>query len=165
MFVGFLQQPGGGPCFMGNWDPDELSSLHSSPSPIHRQPYSVNASPADPPHSDEEVDNREPLVPGEPELGPLRRTVEWCHGGIPSEAAAATQFCDPALGGAAQPAEKPLKLSNPRERRASSPDSCLSSPERNQKRERKSGPACADGESRAKTHNNNNEKSTAQARK
>lgn len=165
MFVGFLQQPGGGPCFMGNWDPDELSSLHSSPSPIHRQPYSVNASPADPPHSDEEVENREPLVPGEPELGPLRRTVEWCHGGIPSEAAAATQFCDPALGGAAQPAEKPPKLSNPRERRASSPVSCLSSPERNQKRERKSGPACADGESRAKTHNNNNEKSTAQARK
>lgn len=157
MFVGFLQQPGGGPCFIGNWDPDELSSLHSSPSPIHRQPYSVNASPADPPHSDEEVENREPLVPGEPEFSPLRHTVEWCHGRIPAEAAAATQFCDPA--------EKPLKLSNPRERRGSSSDSCLSSPERNQKRERKSGPACTNGESRAKTPNNNNEKSTAQARK
>ncbi|XP_029369566.1 raftlin isoform X2 [Echeneis naucrates] len=48
MFVGFLQQPGGGPCFFGNWDPEELSSLHSSPSPIHRHPFSANMSPTDP---------------------------------------------------------------------------------------------------------------------
>ncbi|KAM3858443.1 raftlin [Diretmus argenteus] len=47
MFVGFLQQPGGGPCFLGHWDPEELSSLHSSPSPIHRHPFSANASPTD----------------------------------------------------------------------------------------------------------------------
>ncbi|XP_074542572.1 raftlin isoform X2 [Halichoeres trimaculatus] len=48
MFVGFLQQPGGGPCYLGNWDPEELSSLHSSPSPIHRHPFSANTSPTDP---------------------------------------------------------------------------------------------------------------------
>ncbi|KAK5855258.1 hypothetical protein PBY51_005376 [Eleginops maclovinus] len=57
MFVGFLQQPGGGPCYSGNWDPDELSSLHSSPSPIHRHPFSANNSPTDPtepPHNDTE---------------------------------------------------------------------------------------------------------------
>lgn len=163
MFVGFLQQPGGGPCFIGNWDPDELSSLHSSPSPIHQQPYSVNTSPADLPPSDEDVENREPVVSGEPEFSPLRHTVDWCQGRIPAEAAA-TQFCDPALG-AAQPAEKPFTLSMRRERRGSSSDSCLSSPERNQKCDRKSGPARTNGESRVKTHNNNNEKSTAQTRK
>ncbi|XP_077405401.1 raftlin [Vanacampus margaritifer] len=48
MFVGFLQQPGGAPCFTTNWDPDELSSLHSSPSPIHRHPLSTKSSPTDP---------------------------------------------------------------------------------------------------------------------
>uniref|UniRef100_A0A3Q3B916 Raftlin, lipid raft linker 1a n=2 Tax=Kryptolebias marmoratus TaxID=37003 RepID=A0A3Q3B916_KRYMA len=48
MFVGFLQQPGGGPYFLGHWDPEELSSLHSSPSPIHRHPFSANTSPTDP---------------------------------------------------------------------------------------------------------------------
>ncbi|KAM6973934.1 raftlin [Tautogolabrus adspersus] len=55
MFVGFLQQPGGGPCYLGNWDPEELSSLHSSPSPIHRLPFSANTSPTDPtePHHNE----------------------------------------------------------------------------------------------------------------
>lgn len=163
MFVGFLQQPGGGPSFIGNWDPDELSSLHSSPSPIHRQPHSVNTSPAEPPHSDEEVENNQPLVSREPEFSPLRHAAEWCHGRVPAEAAA-TQFCDPAPG-AAQPAEKPLNLSNQRQKRSSSSDSCLSSPETNLKCDRKSGPTCTNGESRVKTHNNNNEKSTAQARK
>ncbi|XP_077937928.1 raftlin isoform X1 [Gasterosteus aculeatus] len=48
MFVGFLQQPGGGPCYVGHWDPEELSSLHSSPSPIRRHPFSANNSPTDP---------------------------------------------------------------------------------------------------------------------
>ncbi|XP_068189338.1 raftlin [Antennarius striatus] len=47
MFVGFLQQPGGAPCFLGHWDPDELSSLHSSPSPIHRHPFSAKTSPTE----------------------------------------------------------------------------------------------------------------------
>ncbi|XP_059205681.1 raftlin [Centropristis striata] len=55
MFVGFLQQPGGGPCYLGHWDPEELSSLHSSPSPIHRHPFSANTSPTDPtePHQND----------------------------------------------------------------------------------------------------------------
>lgn len=113
MFVGFLQQPGGGPCFAGSWDPDDLSSLHSSPSPIHRQPYSVDGSPA------EDAGSGGPLVPGESEL-------------------------------AAAAAER-------RRRRSSGSDSCPSSPETNPRCERKTGPE--------ETHNNNNDKSTPQARK
>ncbi|KAF1381465.1 hypothetical protein PFLUV_G00154260 [Perca fluviatilis] len=60
MFVGFLQQPGGGPSYLGHWDAEELSSLHSSPSPIHRHPFSANTSPTDPPephHNDTEPDH------------------------------------------------------------------------------------------------------------
>lgn len=91
MFVGFLQQPGGGPCFLGNWDPDELSSLHSSPSPIHRHPFSANTSPTDPtePHQNgaecdhctSELDHcdlecntqdHNTLVPREPDFSPLK---------------------------------------------------------------------------------------------
>ncbi|XP_045913688.1 raftlin [Micropterus dolomieu] len=94
MFVGFLQQPGGGPCFLGHWDPEELSSLHSSPSPIHRHPFSANTSPTDPtePHHDDiesdhnhsepqELDHdsaehnpqdHKPLVPREPDFSPLK---------------------------------------------------------------------------------------------
>ncbi|KAM9340038.1 raftlin [Symphorus nematophorus] len=92
MFVGFLQQPGGGPCFLGHWDPEELSSLHSSPSPIHRHPFSANTSPTDPTephhkniepdhhhfepqefdHEDIEHNTREPLMPREPDFSPLR---------------------------------------------------------------------------------------------
>ncbi|KAJ0003539.1 hypothetical protein NQD34_008637 [Periophthalmus magnuspinnatus] len=48
MFVGFLQQPGPGLSFTGQWDTDELSSLHSSPSPIHRG-FSCGASPIEAP--------------------------------------------------------------------------------------------------------------------
>ncbi|XP_019735950.1 raftlin [Hippocampus comes] len=59
MFLGFLQQPGGAPCFTANWDPDELSSLHSSPSPIHRHPPSAKSSPTDPSDS-----RRDDSVPG-----------------------------------------------------------------------------------------------------
>ncbi|KAK7898585.1 hypothetical protein WMY93_019438 [Mugilogobius chulae] len=33
VFVGFLQQPGPGLSFTGQWEPEELSSLHSSPRP------------------------------------------------------------------------------------------------------------------------------------
>ncbi|XP_049890523.1 raftlin [Epinephelus moara] len=61
MFVGFLQQPGGGPSYLGHWDPEELSSLHSSPSPIRRHPFSANTSPTDPTeprHNDTEPDHR-----------------------------------------------------------------------------------------------------------
>ncbi|XP_041812013.1 raftlin [Chelmon rostratus] len=94
MFVGFLQQPGGGPCFLGNWDPEELSSLHSSPSPIHRHPFSASTSPTDPTephHNDLELDRQhfepqkldhegaehntqdhKPLVPREPDFSPMK---------------------------------------------------------------------------------------------
>uniref|UniRef100_A0A3Q1F815 Raftlin, lipid raft linker 1a n=1 Tax=Acanthochromis polyacanthus TaxID=80966 RepID=A0A3Q1F815_9TELE len=93
MFVGFLQQPGGGPCFLGQWDPEELSSLHSSPSPIHRHPFSVNTSPTDPEdpyrngaepdrcssepqeldHGDTEY-NHNTLEAREPDFSPLKST-------------------------------------------------------------------------------------------
>ncbi|XP_071752681.2 raftlin [Centroberyx gerrardi] len=65
MFVGFLQQPGGGPCYLGHWDPEELSSLHSSPSPIHRHPFSANASPTDPaePHRNDAEPDRHLFEP------------------------------------------------------------------------------------------------------
>ncbi|KAM8840325.1 raftlin isoform 2-T2 [Spinachia spinachia] len=71
MFVGFLQQPGEGPCYVGHWDPEELSSLHSSPSPIHRHPFSANNSPTDPTephHNDTEPDGRR-FAPRE--IGPV----------------------------------------------------------------------------------------------
>ncbi|KAG7245083.1 hypothetical protein INR49_023649 [Caranx melampygus] len=90
MFVGFLQQPGGGPCYLGNWDPEELSSLHSSPSPIHRHPFSANTSPTDPteghqngveplhrPFEPQELDHEnvdcstQPPVPREPDFSHL----------------------------------------------------------------------------------------------
>ncbi|KAG9280039.1 raftlin isoform X1 [Astyanax mexicanus] len=46
LFVGFLQQPGGGPYFLGHGDTEELSSLHSSPSPIHQHPEAPALSPS-----------------------------------------------------------------------------------------------------------------------
>ncbi|XP_061669788.1 raftlin [Syngnathoides biaculeatus] len=56
-FVGFLQQPGGAPCFTANWESDDFSSLHSSPSPIHRHPLSVQPSPTDPLEVHESVEH------------------------------------------------------------------------------------------------------------
>ncbi|XP_076156968.1 raftlin [Alosa pseudoharengus] len=41
--VGLLQQPGGGPCFPGHWNSEELSSLHSTPSPVHSQSEQTQA--------------------------------------------------------------------------------------------------------------------------
>ncbi|KAK2830217.1 hypothetical protein Q5P01_018148 [Channa striata] len=89
MFLGFLQQPGGVPYFLGNWDPEELSSLHSSPSPIHRHPFSANISPTDPHQNGVEPDchsfksqdlyhdnecNTRPFVPKVPDFSPLKPT-------------------------------------------------------------------------------------------
>ncbi|KAI4881201.1 hypothetical protein NFI96_015603 [Prochilodus magdalenae] len=51
LFVGFLQQPGGGPCFLGHGDPEELSSLHSSPSPIHQHTQAPTLSPTSDHHN------------------------------------------------------------------------------------------------------------------
>lgn len=206
MFVGFLQQPGGGPCFMGNWDPDELSSLHSSPSPIHRHPFGDNASPTDPTethHNDVEPEELNPedtectkhFVPsplnpiesfdfnqsseqvhsqiGEP-LEPRNQqqdrsksrvgdTVRWRPSEMPaeaqviqlSEAAGVTTQRNGRLPDLTQTAEKHFNLSNQRQRRSSSSESWFSSPELNQSREEKFDSTCTNGESRVKTHNNN----------
>lgn len=225
MFVGFLQQPGGGPCFLGNWDPEELSSLHSSPSPIHRHPFSANTSPTDPtePHhngiesdhhnfepqelSHEDAEHNKPLVPSEPDFIPLKpvqsldfkqeesneqvQTLQislieslestnqpqdhrkskfghtFCPNQIPSEVQV-NQPCPSAPEAAGiigqqrgqqpdlkQSTEKHFNLSNQRERQSSSSDSWPSSPELNQNHERKSSSTCTDGQSRVKTHNNN----------
>ncbi|XP_066529676.1 raftlin [Hoplias malabaricus] len=45
LFVGFLQQPGGGPFFWGHGDTEEISSLHSSPSSIHQHTGAPTLSP------------------------------------------------------------------------------------------------------------------------
>ncbi|CAL8294319.1 unnamed protein product [Merluccius merluccius] len=72
MFVGFLQQPGGGPCFLGPWDPEDLSSLHSSPSPIHRHTFSSGSSPSDPARPPRRVSEEEEPEP-EPKRAPSDR--------------------------------------------------------------------------------------------
>lgn len=109
MFVGFLQQPGGGPCYLGNWDPEELSSLHSSPSPIHRHPFSANTSPTDPteghqngveplhrPFEPQELDHEnvgrstQPAEPGFSRLKPSRGSE--LHAEESSEAASQMSF-------------------------------------------------------------------------
>ncbi|KAM6958879.1 raftlin [Aplochiton taeniatus] len=69
LFLGFLQQPGGGPCFQGHWDPEELSSLHSSPSPIHRHPASTSTSPTEPTKPNQDL--QEPQDLGDPPTEPI----------------------------------------------------------------------------------------------
>lgn len=219
MFVGFLQQPGGGPCFLGHWDPEELSSLHSSPSPIHRNPFSANTSPTDPTepyHNDQEPDHHQsepqkvdnnswdlkPSVPREPDFGPLKPvqsleldqeefseqsqplqislreplestnqrqdhsrpnldTIHLCPNQNPAEAHG-NQLCpsSPEAAGIirnqkGQLPEKHFNLSDHRERKSSSSDSWLSSPELDRSHERKSSSTCTDGQSGMTTHNNN----------
>ncbi|XP_035039292.2 raftlin [Hippoglossus stenolepis] len=218
MFVGFLQQPGGAPCFLGQWDPEELSSLHSSPSPIHRNPFSSSTSPTDltePLQSGAEPDhlpfepreldhemvecNTQPLVPIEldfstlsptpsSELGaeepneqiqtsqillkeslestnqpqhhskPGVDTDQWC----PSPNPADTQGSQLPLREQQRrvpehrdSTEKHSHLPEQRERRGSSPDGWLSSPELERSHDRKSSSFCTDGQSRETTHNNN----------
>ncbi|XP_073678253.1 raftlin [Garra rufa] len=46
LFVGFLPQPGGGPYFLGHWEPEDLSSLHSSPCSVHHSSRPPTLSPA-----------------------------------------------------------------------------------------------------------------------
>ncbi|XP_028317817.1 raftlin [Gouania willdenowi] len=90
MFVGFLQQPGGSPCFFGQCDPEDLSSLHSSPSPIHRTAFSINTSPMDPTEplekitdSDDDLkqhdDDDHSSVSREPDFHPLKHTGSLDH--------------------------------------------------------------------------------------
>ncbi|KAM9737806.1 raftlin isoform 2-T2 [Menidia menidia] len=111
VFVGFLQQPGGGPCFLGRWDPEELSSLHSSPSPIRRHPFSADASPTDPAELRGEDGGSERCDSGEAE-------------GREGEE---SDLCGNRLFG--DPAESHFHPSGQGERRGSGSDGWLSSPE------------------------------------
>ncbi|XP_041868292.1 raftlin [Melanotaenia boesemani] len=225
MFVGFLQQPGGGPYFLGHWDTEELSSLHSSPSPIYRHPFSTNTSPTDPaePHckgvaadrcncesqdfDDGDVECRkqdhstsvlrkldfsppkripslacypensndpikssqtglkestdEPQSHTEPDADTVENTSD-AQGNRFSPSLSGTE-CTIKLVERKLPevkhltgfTEKHLNLSNERERRDSSTDSWLSSPELDRHYDRKFDSTRADGQSRVKTHNNN----------
>ncbi|XP_015229600.1 PREDICTED: uncharacterized protein LOC107084323 [Cyprinodon variegatus] len=217
MFVGFLQQPGGGPYFWGHWDPEELSSLHSSPSPIHRQPFSTKTSPTRPnPIGEdadicccdtEEIDRRgvEGVKQDQvssifrpPDLSNLKHTADFPHNpdehndqlitsqtvaidcnkphihiksdahkttevwgkwsSLP-ETAVTTRLQECRLHGIKQhcteSTEKHLSLSKQKERRVSSPDSWLSSPELDRKHDRRSDLTQADGQRRVTTQNNN----------
>ncbi|CAL8297449.1 unnamed protein product [Lota lota] len=75
MFVGFLQQPGGGPCFLGPWDPEDLSSLHSSPSPIHRHAFSSGSSLSDPVQPSRDAPEPERTPSDCPEMRPEDHSV------------------------------------------------------------------------------------------
>ncbi|XP_051992727.1 raftlin-like [Xyrauchen texanus] len=46
LFVGFLRQPGAGPYYLGHWESEELSSLHSSPCSVHHNSRPPTLSPA-----------------------------------------------------------------------------------------------------------------------
>ncbi|KAF6716715.1 Raftlin [Oryzias melastigma] len=169
-FVGFLQQPGGGLYISGHWDPEELSSLHSSPSPIHRHPFSSNASPTDPEdlnginaefeldldapkrskqdqNTSEKDSNKhvqsEPQGYAKADSGPLQDDLTE---------KALTQQEWPLSEGKQNFPETYFNLSNSRQRRCSTSDSWLSSPELDGRRDRKS----MNTESRGMTHNNNN---------
>ena len=226
MFVGFLQQPGGGPYFLGHWDPEELSSLHSSPSPIHRHPFSANISPTDPgeplpkdvqadhcscesqelDHGAVESNKQDHITSGtrEPDFSRGKHTPYLAHspeksndqiltsqtgfkgctnepqshlkpdadtvqnasdaqddqlGHSPTETAGTIRLQERKLPEVQQhftdSTEKHFYLSNQRERRVSSSDSWLSSPELDCHHDRKSDSTRADGQRRMKTHNNN----------
>ncbi|XP_072226478.1 raftlin [Leuresthes tenuis] len=220
MFVGFLQQPGGGPYFLGHWDPEELSSLHSSPSPIHRHPFSANISPTDPAdplpkdvqadrcscesqeldHGAVECNKQDHItsVTREPDFSRGKRSPEKSNDQIltsqngfkgctnepkshlkpdadtvqnasdaqddqlshsPTETAGRIRLQERKLPEVKQhftdSTEKHFYLSNQRERRVSSSDSWLSSPELDCHHDRESDSTRADGQRRMKTHNNN----------
>ncbi|KAM6903172.1 raftlin [Lycodopsis pacificus] len=169
MFVGFLQQPGGGPSYLGHWDPEELSSLHSSPSPIHRHPFSANSSPTDPiePHRNDAEPDHHPFEPQEfdheavekntqhhkpkePDFSPLKPIQGLELHREESKAAGIIRQTRPDLK---ESTEKRLNLSNQRDGQSSSSDSWPSSPELDGNHDRKS--SFTDGQSRLTTHNNN----------
>ncbi|KAF7668484.1 hypothetical protein LDENG_00010040 [Lucifuga dentata] len=242
MFVGFLQQPGGGPCYLGHWDPEELSSLHSSPSPIHRHPLTANTSPTEPHCNDVEPDQlfepqefehehvehhtrgHKPLMPREPDLKSLKsetqlnpeqsneqilncaliqtsettpeeppkstnapqdhckpvagtvqvwhtnqnavkiRGNQWCSSPLETVGTVRQQDCYLPEVTNTQPELKEFtdKYFSPdtniakwRERRGSSSDSWLSSPELDRNHEKTSSSTYADRQSRGTTYNNN----------
>lgn len=153
-FVGFLQQPGGGPCFLGHLDPEELSSLHSSPSPIHRNtlsPTEPRQSRPDHPdrrrsepwdlNGDDEEPNEEEEDPVNPDLSPLRcvsgselhqgatedrvgRRPRGCRSSGPTWLG--TAYAASATDGGPRPRLPDIRLSN---QRSSAPDSWFSSPD------------------------------------
>ncbi|XP_014852177.1 PREDICTED: raftlin isoform X2 [Poecilia mexicana] len=136
MFVGFLQQPGGGPYFLGHWDPEELSSLHSSPSPIHQQPFSTDTSPTEPNPNGEDADL-------------------CCCESQESDCGAVESVKQDQNSSASRKPNFSL-LKHPRERRVSSPDSWLSSPELDRDHDRRrSDSTQTDGQRRVTTQNNN----------
>ncbi|XP_008419891.1 raftlin isoform X2 [Poecilia reticulata] len=136
MFVGFLQQPGGGPYFLGHWDPDELSSLHSSPSPIHRQPFSTNTSPTEP--------------------NPIGEDADLCCCESQESDYGAVESVKQDQNSSASRKPNFSLLKHPRERRVSSPDSWLSSPELDRDHDRRrSDSTQTDGQRCVTTQNNN----------
>lgn len=176
MFVGFLQQPGGGPYFLGQLDPEELSSLHSSPSPIHRSPFSTSNSQSE--LTELHYNSVEPdlhcTVPQD--LGNLECSSRHMAAGevdfIPLKA---TQSSELGSYRSAQQPESPdgvhrcptqqqeellhrdsterhLNLLNQRERPG---DSWLSSPELQLNHRKRYSSVCPNGQSRDRTHNNN----------
>ncbi|XP_075900024.1 raftlin [Nelusetta ayraudi] len=169
-FVGFLQQPGGGPCFLGHWDPEELSSLHSSPSPIHRHPLSPTEPWQDRPdrrrsepwdlngdNEEEEEEEEEEEDHVKPDFSPLRCVSgSELHQGVPEgpvgrrpqsrRSSTPTWLGTPcaaaaAAGGGPRPRLPDVRPSIQRDPRSSAPDGWFSSP------------ALQNG---AKTHHNNN---------
>ncbi|XP_013866682.1 raftlin [Austrofundulus limnaeus] len=206
MFVGFLQQPGGGPYFLGHWDPEELSSLHSSPSPIHRHPFSANTSPTDPtePNSNDteadlcrcesqdadgddvecnstpasralkrtQISARNPEDQTETSQTDVKKSTNGPQNHVQHDADGVKNTTDaqanqlnvkpPETAGALSKladkqhftgsAEKQSNFSYLREKRGSSSDSWLSSPELDDK---KLDSANQDGQRRVTTHNNN----------
>lgn len=67
MFLGFLQQPGSGLSVPGQWEPEELSSLHSSPSPIHRHAFSTEGTPTEAPGAPQDSTGTEDTARGAPQ--------------------------------------------------------------------------------------------------
>lgn len=158
-FVGFLQQPGGGPCFLGHWDPEELSSLHSSPSPIHRNPLSPTEPRQDRPDhpdrrcsepwdlncEDEEQEEEEEEDGVKPDLSPLRcvsgselhqRATEDPVGRRPPRGCRSsrptwlgTSYAASVAGGGPRPRLPDIRPSKRRDPRSSAPDSWFSSPD------------------------------------
>ncbi|XP_042632547.1 raftlin-like isoform X3 [Cyprinus carpio] len=58
LFVGFLPQPGGGPYFLGHWEPEDLSSLHSSPCSVHQGPPTLSPASEESPQDRDNGDHR-----------------------------------------------------------------------------------------------------------
>lgn len=123
MFVGFLQQPGAGPSLTGQWDPEELSSLHSSPSPIHRHGFSSESSPTEVPTAPQNTTRTEDTGRGAPPQTPSE-DMGAPHCEPPPEEDDVRACKDllqrPSARGAETCATDPLTVSGPQEEEAPS---------------------------------------------